>query len=362
MRRVLFITTSKVNDATGGSICSDRNYESLKDIFGKNNVDIFTIENYSYNKYINSLFKYLFAFKGYLSGLSSNNISQVDIMIKNNKYSDIFIDNSLLGIMAKKLKSKYSNLRIHTFFHNIELDFMKQSIKHNRLRFKIILHAIYFNEKCACKYSDNVICLNQRDNLLLYKYYRRKADIQIPITIKDYYFENKSFTPNKKRKGLFLGSYFFGNIDGIVWFCEKVLPYLNIEFTIVGTNMDKIINDIKINEKIHVYSNVTDLRPYFEDADLMILPIVSGSGMKVKTAEALMYGKFIIGSTEALTGYDVDSNVALICDKPEDYINAINNLDIKYKFNQASRDLYLKKYSYKASIDLFSKLINVNAE
>jgi len=35
----------------------------------------------------------------------------------------------------------------------------------------------------------------------------------------------------------------------------------------------------------------------------VILPIISGSGMKTKTAEALMYGKSIIGIKEAFEGY-----------------------------------------------------------
>lgn len=38
----------------------------------------------------------------------------------------------------------------------------------------------------------------------------------------------------------------------------------------------------------------------------MVMPIFSGSGMKVKTAEALMYGKFLIGTKEAFEGYEID--------------------------------------------------------
>ena len=33
---------------------------------------------------------------------------------------------------------------------------------------------------------------------------------------------------------------------------------------------------------------------FYQNAELMVMPIFSGSGMKVKTAEALMYGKFLM--------------------------------------------------------------------
>lgn len=45
---------------------------------------------------------------------------------------------------------------------------------------------------------------------------------------------------------------------------------------------------------------------YIYNADFLIAPIFEGSGMKLKTAEALMYGKTVFGTTEAFEGYDVD--------------------------------------------------------
>ncbi len=39
--------------------------------------------------------------------------------------------------------------------------------------------------------------------------------------------------------------------------------------------------------------------------DYIISPIFVGGGMKVKTCEALMYGKNIIGTSESFEGYDI---------------------------------------------------------
>lgn len=357
MRKILFITSPKIKGMTGGTICSERNLHALKEVFGKDCVDVYVFKSYEGNYFKSSLLYYFNVIKGLLSGLTSDILCSIDEEVRFKGYTDIFIDTSKYGIIAKVLKNKYPNLKVHTFFHNIEYVFTKSSIKVNKMRYKLILNAIRYNENCACAYSDTIICLNKRDSLLLAKHYHRNADLLIPITIKDNYSYDVKLKFNEKRKGLFLGSYFFGNIDGLIWFCKEVMPLLDIELSIVGTNMDKLHGDLTINDRIHIFSNVLDLKPFFEDADFMVFPIISGGGMKVKTAEALMYGKYIIGSTESLIGYDVDNNVACVCESKEDYVNAVRDLEIKYKFNHSSRALYLEKYSYPASISQFYKLL-----
>ena len=89
----------------------------------------------------------------------------------------------------------------------------------------------------------------------------------------------------------------------------------------------------------------------------MLLPVTAGGGMKVKTAEALKYGKYIIGTNEALEGYEVTDEVATICTSKNDFINAIQTFKLPYKFNPSSRLLFKQKYSFEASINNFYKLI-----
>ena len=81
--------------------------------------------------------------------------------------------------------------------------------------------------------------------------------------------------------------------------------------------------------------------------------------MKVKTAEALMFGKHILGTEEALVGYDNLDDC--ICSSADDFITKImqsyENRHIKYC--QANRELYLEKYSVK-SLERYLKKILVS--
>ena len=153
-----------------------------------------------------------------------------------------------------------------------------------------------------------------------------------------------------------MGSYFFGNTKGLTWLCNEILPHTDIHLTIVGAGMDAFARDIKPSEQISLFSNVPDLAPYYEAADFVILPIITGGGMKVKTAEALKYGKYIIGTREALEGYDVNATIAKQCGNAQDFIQAISHFHIPYKYNPASRKLFIEKYSYEASLKSFKDI------
>lgn len=39
---------------------------------------------------------------------------------------------------------------------------------------------------------------------------------------------------------LFVGSYFKPNVEGIIWFIDNVMPYINYSLLIIGKGMEKI--------------------------------------------------------------------------------------------------------------------------
>ena len=100
----------------------------------------------------------------------------------------------------------------------------------------------------------------------------------------------------------------------------------------------------------------TEIENYYA-ADVVVMPIFSGSGMKTKTAEALMYGKNILGTKEAFEGYDMDSNCMYGCQTAEMFIDTFRSMGNNItSFNPHSRNLYLEKYSEKAVFDAFKKI------
>lgn len=345
---------------TGGAIVSKRNEQILRNVFKEVHV-----YNHIYNN--KSKIKILLqAFLGISLGLTKKNIKTILQIadIKNCEY--IFLGYSTLGAIAKK--SKKQKKTVITFFHNVEYNYFKKRIANSSLIAKlagiILKNAIKNNEKKAIKYSDKIIVLNERDSSELKELYNREGDIFIPITFTDNFDNNKLHEnnfENEHKKILFVGSDFFGNTEGLFWFIENCLDSITADLIVVGSGMDKYINKYK-NKNVVFKGFVDDLAQEYYSADLVVLPILSGSGMKTKTCEALMYGKTIIATKEAFEGYSqniFEKKAGYICNDASEFIEVINKLlqEQKSNFNQNSRKIFEECYETDGYVQKLENLI-----
>ncbi|HSF13623.1 MAG TPA: glycosyltransferase, partial [Erythrobacter sp.] len=93
---------------------------------------------------------------------------------------------------------------------------------------------------------------------------------------------------------------------------------------------------------------VDDLSPWYAGAALVIAPILSGSGMKTKVAEALMHGKRVAGTSEAFVGYGAEVLAANhLCDDSAGIAAAIAAMVAQRPpaFDLALRALYERHHS-----------------
>lgn len=361
MKKVLFIRYKhKKGVSNGGDLGSDRSLCMLQHLYGANNVTIVSIHDDDHHT---SLWEYLcgawwFLFN-YFWGLTPRRVRQ--IVQQASSYDIVFIDRTVFGRIAYALKRAHYNGQIISFFHNVEVIYFRAKLSHIPFK-RIVLRCVDTNDRWTCLYSDKVLCLNPRDAKTLETLYHRHIDGLAPIAIKDCY--HTPLVPNTlmrtKPLCLFIGSYFAPNNEGIEWFMKNVFPYVDITVQIIGKGMNALRSHYTIPLQAEVLSDVPDLRPYIEDADLMVLPIFDGSGMKIKTCEALMYGKYILGTREAFEGYEVDfTRVGACCNTPEEFIRAIQHYSTIHpqRFNTYSRDVYLRNHTESVSLENFKKVL-----
>lgn len=351
--KILFISFNNFNDLKyGGGQCSNRNYNALKKIS--------QVETYQIQK--KSTFKSgLSILKGFYPPTDQNDISNILSIIKQKSIDIVFFDGSLFGNILEEIKFKFENLKIITFFHNVELKYLDVRFG-NKLRKHFYYLLAKDSEKKHLKYSDKTIALNKRDSKQIKNIYDGEIDYIIPITFKDKLNSNLNDIKTRKNtnKCLYVGALRRDTFEGIKWFSKNVVPYISGELDIVGKNFETKRNILE-KEKVNVIGTVEKLDDYYFNSSCVVLPILSGAGMKVKTAEALMYGKTIFGTTEAFEGYDANfDKIGGICNGADEFINKINGLFNKSNniFNIYSRKLYEDKYSTKASDEIFNQLIN----
>lgn len=286
-------------------------------------------------------------------------VDQIDI----EKKILLFISHSQYGTLIKRIKKQFPSIIVATYFHNIEL-----TMAYNRLCFYkkplpfFEMIRDYRSEKLVSKYSDEIFLLNEREKMLFNKYYSKRAVNICSVALPDMNVKFSPKQPNQRLKLLFVGTYFWGNIPGLVDLIKKVMPYVEADLYVVGKDMEQIRNDVDLDlANVHYIGRVSDeeLAYYYKSCDVFVAPITAGGGMKTKVAEAMMYGMPIIGTTEAFCGYEIDiSNVGYCSDNIVEYkmfVDEINENRQKIpELSKYARNYYCEKYSVENAFAVYS--------
>lgn len=363
--KVLFIGIQNVfgNIRNGGSQCSCRNFDLVSSLAGKDNIYTAIIWNSEKNDRQCRYFRRTFNnWEAFLASICKCRFympaeeKKILTYVKEVNPDIIFLDTSFLGKIIKKVDKKTI-----VFFHNVEADYMWNKVKKEGMGYLPAYWATKYNEKCAML-ADRVICLNHRDSMRMKQLYGRKADFLLPITFKDNFDKNKTVS-GYKREILFLGSLFPPNENSVEWFIKEVVPKLDkVTLNIVGKDFEKRREEYEQNRNVRVIGTVDDTAIYYYNHAAVVLPIQYGAGMKVKTAEAMMYGRRIFASDEALEGYEIDGVKGISrCNTAQEYINAINTYfaqEEQKAYEEEVRILFLKNYETKAVQERFSEMID----
>ncbi len=344
-RKILFVTSNGVKDcAFGGPKGSIRNYKALKK-YGK--VDLFKLNRKS------TFHSILSICQGYYPPINKKDYEVLGEISKKN-YDLVFFDGSIYGDWI----DLFANSRKVVFYHNCEHDYIGVRFNHKQnLKRRIYQRIIDKNESYITRKADYLITFSHRDSKRLEKLYGRCADLIVPLGIEDKYtYQHKG---SEENTCLLLGSAGPANIEGYGWFVKNVSPFLKCKTIIAGDGFEAFKKQWQ-NDKVIVKGFVENLEQEYDRATCVVIPLFSGGGMKVKTVEALMFGKTIFGTKEAFSGFNFEEfGVAYQCNSVQDFIRDINRfLDQKpNSYNDKSRKLYEEKYSIDSATKLFGYMM-----
>lgn len=296
---------------------------------------------------------------GYLDGVCRSSIDHVCARIVASGSRQVFLDGSNLGRLAEGIKKLNQNVEILTFFHNCEARFFLGALRRSRSpRALAVLMANYLAERSAVRYSDKRVCLSERDSALIRRLYGHGATHISAMAIHDKLPGDgpTPHAPPPERYVLFVGGSFYANKMGIAWFCQNVAPRISLKTIVVGKGLQAMKDDLEQHVNVMVIGEVDDLAPWYRNAQVVVAPIFDGSGMKTKVAEALMFGKRIIGTPEAFSGYeDIADMAGEICVDSREFVTAIER-EAECPFvalEPQLRAFYETRYSFSAASSRF---------
>lgn len=139
--------------------------------------------------------------------------------------------------------------------------------------------------------------------------------------------------PEPTREMLFVGNLAYEpNVDGILRFCDEVLPLVtrerpDVRLTIAGPEPSAIVRDLARRPGVTVTGRVPDLDPLYRRARVCLAPLRSGGGTRIKILEAMAFGRPVVSTRFGCEGLSVaDGRDILVAESPAEFAAAIGRL------------------------------------
>lgn len=239
----------------------------------------------------------------------------------------------------------------------------------------IFRNAFMEEELNALRIADIAVCVSPSDAL----FFKSKCidieciphGIELPVKqflSKDHFrelvFKNSGYRLPEDNICLFIGSEIKPNIhavDQIRVIKDKLKSDFNcdkVNFVIVG---DCCENEQTANFISFGRVSAETLRYLYELADIILIPLKSGTGASLKTIEAMSYGKAIIGTDIGFRGYDVSSGKECIIENdidnyPKLLINTLNNYTLLKSIGENARN-FAETYDFRIVYERYIKLM-----
>jgi glycosyltransferase involved in cell wall biosynthesis len=153
------------------------------------------------------------------------------------------------------------------------------------------------------------------------------AVLPVGIRLEHYYTDfNKTEFPSL----FFLGSLdWLPNREGMEWFLDNFFKdliegELNVKCYVAGNDIPERFDDYEALDKIFIQGEVDDALEFVNSKSIMIVPLLSGGGMRVKIVEGMAMQKCIISTTLGAEGINFKNGEnILIANNREEFYDAI---------------------------------------
>jgi glycosyltransferase involved in cell wall biosynthesis len=119
------------------------------------------------------------------------------------------------------------------------------------------------------------------------------------------------------------------NVDGVRWFVRSVFPLIraarpDAAFDVIGARPPRAIRALaRPGSGVRVTGYVDDPTPYLERAAVMVVPVLAGSGMRVKILNALAQGLPVVTTALGCEGIAAQAGThLLVADHPDEFAAA----------------------------------------
>lgn len=276
---------------------------------------------------------------------------------------------------------KFSKAKIILRPQNIEYEIWERYLKHfshpiKKFFLKQATSRLKKYEKSVTTELDGIMALTAEDAEIFKSFKGNAPTMVIPMgydynKIKGYNFETQFL---EKPVVYHLGAMdWLPNAEAITWFLREVLPLIQkqnkeVKISLAGRNMAEQNFEYR-SQQVEIIGEVTEPLTYQENKAILIVPLLSGSGIRAKIIEGLALGKTIISTSIGAQGieYKNGENI-IIADTAEEFARNIiyysQSIEQCKIISKNARELSLRLYksdsTAKSMIHFYNQILSKN--
>lgn len=231
---------------------------------------------------------------------------------------------------------KYSKAKIVIRLHNIEHQIWERLYENEK---NLIRKLIYYVNSCQLQRVERQIlhCVDgympvstlDHDYFCTMVPHKKGFVVPFCVDLRNYEVEG-DYIPSDEPTLFHLGSMnWLPNVEGVEWFLDEIWPsihnkYPSLIFKVAGFGIpDRIAK--RDDPNVQIVGAVEVANQFMLAHDIMIVPLLSGSGVRVKIVEAMALGKVVISTTIGADGLSVENGKHLfIADTLEEFLAAMD--------------------------------------
>jgi glycosyltransferase involved in cell wall biosynthesis len=279
------------------------------------------------------------------------------------RFDVVWFENSYLFPQAIDLRASFPGAVLVCNAHNVEYSLHQRlgdiAVDHSLKRwFRVQASAMRNLERRAFSASLLTFACSKDDERLIHGIAPQACTAVVPNGVDVDYFRARGDRAQEPRL-LFPGTMSYRpNQDAVAWFVRDILPLIlrrvpECRFCIAGLAAKANFGHLpETMPYVEIASDVPDMRPYYEQASVVVVPLRAGSGVRTKIQEAMSMGRAVVSTTLGAEGIELTPERHLrLADEPVEFaarvVELLQSPGRRHELEKQGRELVCAKFDWK---------------
>lgn len=337
-----------MNNITQGLLTAGHNVKILTIFTAKHDLDLDSLPANYLNAtriegvYVDTEVNVIDAFSSYITSDSYNvnRFFSVDFdirltaILKRESFDVVHLESLFMTPYVATIK-RFTKAAVILRSHNLEFIIWEKIARGTRNPFKR-LYLSYLGRKLreyelsAMNHVHGIAAISEEDRKRYLDLGVRKPICTVPFGVNP---SDYSSSDEPSELALFhLGAMDWSpNVEGIRWFLDSIWPAIHSKFPdlklyLAGRNMPVEFFE-RGDTNVEVFGDVPDGLSFVKSKSIMIVPLLSAGGIRVKIIEGMALGKLVISTSLGADGLNcVDGEHLMLADRKEQWLECVEKL------------------------------------